>query len=351
MSSWNPNDFRAATAPPIPARPFYPDDQDLALLLHSMQVNDHDDGALTVTLPTVHTPAEDIANNVIRRPAAEVEESYAGAATMFDTAEAENAERERLRQERNLAERRRRLWLQFVEGVVREVEMASDQRSQQLAPVAREIIDLRGLETFLEVRRLDGESARRILRTFPRLHTELVLRLGSFRPIPNISIESYLRVEHNLGQNVDFANLHAACWSIRLFERVIQESPAEAELGDEIFDVTTGARMVQGEDHGESFNHTGAIESLTRHSTRNLDGPTVRVPTSRSDSDTTVGILSADSGTFSEHGAALAGLRDDGLRAEEMRREREIEDCLGVEEAALGFGRSSERRVATRQRG
>ena len=216
MNSWNPNDFPAATAPPIPARPVYPDDEDLAVFLHSMQVSDHDDGALAVTHSTVLTPAVNIVNNIIRRPAAEVEESYAGAATMFDTAEAENAERERLMQERNPAERRRRLWLQFVEGVVREVEMASDQRFQQLAPVAREIIDLRGLETFLEVRRLGGEPARRILRTFPRLHTELVLRLDSLRPIPNINIDSYLRLEHNLGQNVDFVDLHAACWSIRL---------------------------------------------------------------------------------------------------------------------------------------
>ncbi len=337
LRSWNKNGFRAATAHPVPIpRAAVPSNNDLTVtvealrrafqsamgdFVHLNRTNAHEQ-LHTVVSRAAQIPAANITQNMIQRPTAVIEESYTGAAGMFETAEAENAERERLIRERIQAEARRHLWLQFCEGVVSEVEAASDERFGALARVAREIVNLRDIETFLEVRRFDGEPARRILRTFPSLHTKLVLRLGSLEPIPGINIQSYLRLEHNLGPAIDFNNLHAACWCIRLCERV------EGDVGDEVIDPITGVPMPQEEDNRVAVNQNGALVALTMHTTRSDVVSFPAAATSRSNSGPTMGTAPPNTGALGEHHAVLAGLRANVMRAEELRGEQDIADNL-----------------------
>ncbi|MCJ1456956.1 hypothetical protein MMC28_007322 [Mycoblastus sanguinarius] len=123
-------------------------------------------------------------------------------------------------------ERRRHLWLQFCECVVRTVEDSNDLLASVQAPVARLIVDMRNIKKLMKARAQNSDSARRVLRTFPRLNTELTLGLnGTLRPWSNINIDSMLEIERIMGPRVDCSIVHAASWALRLHQRMAQAQP------------------------------------------------------------------------------------------------------------------------------
>ena len=72
-------------------------------------------------------------------------------------------------------EQDRRLWLRFCEAIVRTVERSDYLHSGSRLPVARRVFEIDSLEKFLRLWAEGASIAGRVLRTFPKLHTELVV--------------------------------------------------------------------------------------------------------------------------------------------------------------------------------
>ncbi|MCJ1275958.1 hypothetical protein MMC21_003763 [Puttea exsequens] len=156
-----------------------------------------------------------------------VEESYADVASMFNAAELEFIECDRLRQKRLRTQRSHHLWLQFCEGVTREVENSNGEKTRSLAPVAFEVLRMQRLEVFLELKNAQSDIAQSVLRTFPRLHTELILRISSLRPIPGIDVAFHIDERQSLLGETNYSH----CCTLRVIAHV-RRQPRPSELGD-----------------------------------------------------------------------------------------------------------------------
>ena len=140
-------------------------------------------------------------------------------------------ERERLQRARD--EQNRRLWIQFCEGVVRIVEDSGYLNTSEWLPVARLILRIDSFEGFLRLRAEDPVTHHRVLSTFPRLHTELVV----IREIPSVDFTSFSDAERSLGPGANFFMLYAAGWHVRLHQHG-QRISAEFPLGQRVIEET-----------------------------------------------------------------------------------------------------------------
>ena len=151
------------------------------------------------------------------RPA-EDEDSFDGVAARFTAAEDEH---NRQRQQAATQERRRYMWIQFCEGVVRTIEQSNDSTAFTTHDLALTIINMKDLDEFMAERATESPTWRRILQTFPRLHTEMVTRFDDFRPLPSVNIDNRMELERLLASaKFDREMLHKARWYTRLSERV-----------------------------------------------------------------------------------------------------------------------------------
>lgn len=167
-----------------------------------------------------------------------------GIANLFDRAEAEVEEQERVRVDRINAEKKRIMWMQFCEGVVRSVELSTDAAVNAQAPVALDIVQMQGLDDFLQIRENDRERAYLILSTFPRLHTELVLRLSTLQPLPSVNIDARLELERQLGPTIYHTMIHRARWITRISVRMVHAADSQrtlTRLGERLESLTIGA--------------------------------------------------------------------------------------------------------------
>lgn len=160
------------------------------------------------------------------------EDAYIDVATMFAAAEAEHDRQHKVRQAATTNERKRRLWLQFCEDVVRSIERSPSDRTTVAVAVALDIINLAGLDEFITERAAGSPKWQRILRTFPRLHTEMVTRFDDFRPLPSVSVAHCIALERRLADYsaFDVPTLHRARWYTRLSERVAAAMSSEHNI-------------------------------------------------------------------------------------------------------------------------
>ena len=148
----------------------------------------------------------------------EYEEEIDGVAAMFDTAEIEH---DRRHQQAVTNERKRCMWMQFCEGVVRTIEQSTDSKALTDHNSALTIITMKDLDEFMAERAAETPTWRRILQTFPRLHTEMVTRFGDFRPLPSVNIDNRMELERLLASTqFDKDTLHKSRWYTRLSERL-----------------------------------------------------------------------------------------------------------------------------------
>ncbi len=139
-------------------------------------------------------------------------------AAMFTAAEDEHNGQ---RQQAATNERKRRMWIQFCEGIVRIIEESDDSIAFTNHDLGLTIINMKDLDDFMTERARESPTWRRILQTFPRLHTEMVLRFSDFRPLPSVNIDNRMKLESLLTSTTfDKAVLHKARWYTRLSERL-----------------------------------------------------------------------------------------------------------------------------------
>ena len=151
------------------------------------------------------------------RPADD-EDTIDSVAAMFTAAEDEHS---RQRQEAATNERKRCMWIQFCEGIVRIIEESDDSTAFTNHDLALTIINMKDLDEFMTERARESPTWRRILQTFPRLHTEMVTRFSDFRPLPSVNIDNRMELERLLASTTfDKAMLHKARWYTRLSERL-----------------------------------------------------------------------------------------------------------------------------------
>lgn len=115
------------------------------------------------------------------------------------------------------------VWIQFSEGVVCTIEQSTDSTAFANHTIALSIINMKDLDVFSAERAAESLTWQRILRTFPRLHTEMVMRLDEFRPAPFVSIDSHMELERLLAStDLDREALHRARWLTRLSDRLVR---------------------------------------------------------------------------------------------------------------------------------
>ena len=174
-----------------------------------------------------------------------IEEEF-DVASIFNTAE---AELEHQNQEAATIERKRYLWMQFCEGVVHNIEITTDRDALANYDIALTIINMRDLDEFMAEREGASSTWQRILRTFPRLHTEMVTRFDDFRPMPSVNIDNRIELERLLAHTVfDRGSVHKARWYMRLSERLARGALAS---GYEAANARNGERPV-GVEAGEA---------------------------------------------------------------------------------------------------
>ena len=150
-------------------------------------------------------------------------------------------------------ERKRHMWMQFCEGVVRNIEQSDDSIAFANHDIALAIINMKGLDEFMAERAAESPTWHRILRTFVVLHVEMVTRFDDFRPLPSVNIDHRLELERMLtSARFNRETLHRARWYTRLSERLAQ-----------------GA---------SSTNHDAAVARSTER-VANLSGPSSRATT------------------------------------------------------------------------
>ena len=148
------------------------------------------------------------------------EDEYIGVASMFTAAEAEH-DREQQRRQAVGDQRKRHMWMQFCEGIVRTIEQSTDSTALANHEAALTVINMADLDEFMTERAAESPTWQRILRTFPRLHTEMVTRFDDFRPIPCVNIDNRIALERLLSQTrFDMQTLHRSRWYTRLSERI-----------------------------------------------------------------------------------------------------------------------------------
>ena len=148
----------------------------------------------------------------------EYEENIDGVAAMFNAVETEHDHR---RQKAVTNERKRYMWMQFCEGVVRIIEKFTDSSALTDHDLALTIINMKDLDEFMAERAAEAPTWRRILQTFPRLHTEMVTRFDDFRPLPSVNIDHRIELERLLASTrFDRETLHKSRWYTRLSERL-----------------------------------------------------------------------------------------------------------------------------------
>lgn len=148
----------------------------------------------------------------------EDEENIDGVAAMFNAAETEHDQR---RQQAVTNERKRYMWMQFCEGVVRTIEQSTERIALADHDLALKIINMKDLDEFMAERAAESPTWHRILQTFPRLHTEMVTRFDDFRPLPSVNIDRRIELELLLVSTLfDRETLHRSRWYTRLSEHL-----------------------------------------------------------------------------------------------------------------------------------
>ncbi|KAL2040640.1 hypothetical protein N7G274_006619 [Stereocaulon virgatum] len=157
-----------------------------------------------------------------------------------------NTEHERLPRARYITSRRarfrqgqdemnRRLWIKFCEGVVRIVEGSGYLNTSERLPVARHALSIHSYEEFMRIRAEDPATHQRILRTFPGLHTELVVN----HAIPSVDFTSFSEAERMWSPRTDFFACHASDWHVRLERhghRISREYPLGQRMNEAVDD-------------------------------------------------------------------------------------------------------------------
>ena len=137
------------------------------------------------------------------------------------TAEFNNAEHDLRQQRETTRERKRYMWMQFCEGVVRTIEQSDDSTAVTNHDLALTIINMKKLDDFMAERADESPTWRRILQIFPNLHTEMVTRFHDFRSLPSVNIDHCMELERLLASaRFDRATLHRSRWHFRLSERL-----------------------------------------------------------------------------------------------------------------------------------
>lgn len=151
-------------------------------------------------------------------PARPAEDEDNGVAAMFAAAEVEHV---RQRQQEDTNKRKRHMWMQFCEGVVRTIEQSADSTAFTNHDLALTIINMKDLDEFMAERATESPTWRRILQTFPRLHTEMVTRFNDFRPLPSVNIDNRMELERLLASTkFNMEIVHKARWYTRMSERL-----------------------------------------------------------------------------------------------------------------------------------
>lgn len=168
-----------------------------------------------------------------------------GVAAMFNAAETEHDQQ---RQQAATNERKRHMWMQFREGVVRTIEQSADGAALANHDLALTIISMRDLDDFIAERATESPTWRRTLRTFPRLHTEMVTRFDDFRPLPSVTIGDRIELERLLaGTSFDREALHKAGGYTRLSERLARTGGGEfGAWGRAVARLTEGMANLSG---------------------------------------------------------------------------------------------------------
>ena len=143
------------------------------------------------------------------------------AATFHAAEEGQN----RQHQEEVTKERKRRMWMQFCEGVVRSIEQSNDSTALANHDLALTIVNMKDLDGFAAERAAQSPVWCRILQTFPRLHTETVTRFDDFGPLASVNIDHRIELERLFASarfNTDILN--RSRWYMRLTERIAEPS-------------------------------------------------------------------------------------------------------------------------------
>ena len=141
-----------------------------------------------------------------------------GIASLFTAAENQH---DLQRQQEVTNKRKRHMWMQFCEGVVCRIEQSIDSTALANHDLALTIINMEGLDEFIAERASESPTWRRILQTFPRLHTEMVTRFNDFRPLTSVNIDHRIELERLLSSTqFNMTIMHKARWYTRLSERL-----------------------------------------------------------------------------------------------------------------------------------
>ena len=153
-----------------------------------------------------------------------------GVAAMFDAAEVEHDQQHK---QEATNKRKRYMWMQFCEGVVRTIEQSDDGTAFANHDIALSIINMNDLDEFMAARTAESPTWQRVLRTFPHLHTEMVTRFAAFRPIPSVNIDHRIDLERLLAHTkFSIEEVHKARWLMRLSERVARGAAASGHEGE-----------------------------------------------------------------------------------------------------------------------
>lgn len=175
--------------------------------------------------PTPNIPTPDIPTPAI--PARSPARPSAGEETTNDV----TAETERLQAMIN--KRKRYIWMQFREGVVRTIEQSNDSTAIRNHDIALTIINMPEIDEFIAERADESPTWRRILQTFPSLHTEMVARLHDFRALRSVNIDRCVELERVVASfRFDRETLHRSRWHFRLSERLATAARLTTSLID-----------------------------------------------------------------------------------------------------------------------
>ena len=203
---------------------------------------------------------------------ADDEEEDNGIATMFNAAEAEY---DHQRQQTLTNERKRLMWMQFCEGIVRSIEQSPNSTALTNHDLALTIINMKDLDEFMAERAIGSSTWQRILRTFPRLHTEMVTRFGDFSPLPSINIDNRIELERLLAHTrFNKETLHKARWYTRLSDRLARVAAA-SEHEDAVDRLTERMANLPGPTRVSTpsrINSSGRHASVEARERRRMEG-------------------------------------------------------------------------------
>lgn len=224
---------------------------DLARNRRTRREREHETEARSIAQGAAQRPAEAAAPAPAPAEAARpAEDEDNGVASMFNAAEVDH---DAQRQQEATNERKRHMWMQFCEGVVRTIEQSSDSAALANHDLALTIINMNDLDEFIAARASESPTWRRILQTFPRLHTEMVTRFHDFRPLPSVNIDARIELERLLASTrFNMTTVHKSRWYTRLSERVARgaattkHEAAVAQLTERVADLSGPSRETAG---------------------------------------------------------------------------------------------------------